>query len=35
MDEKRLYVLLDRASDQLAVVEELRIQAGATLFSVG
>ena len=35
MDEKRLRVLLDRAGDQLAVVEELRIQAGAGLFSLG
>lgn len=35
MDEKRLRVLLDRAGDQLAVVEELRIQAGASLFSLG
>ena len=34
-DEKRLRVLLDRASDQLDVVEELRIQAGAGLFSHG
>jgi hypothetical protein len=35
MDEKRLRVLLDRADDLLAVVEELRIQAGAGLFSLG
>lgn len=35
MDQERLRVLLDRASDQLAVVEELRIQAGAALFSHG
>jgi hypothetical protein len=35
MDEKQFRVLLDRASDQLAVVEELRIQAGAGLFSLG
>ena len=35
MDEERLRALLDRAGDQLAVVEELRIQAGAALFSHG
>lgn len=35
LDRERLRVLLDRASDQLAVVEELRIQAGAALFSHG
>jgi len=34
-DQQRLRVLLDRAGDQLAVVEELRIQAGASLFSPG
>jgi hypothetical protein len=34
-DQKRLRVLLDRAGDQLAVVEELRIQAGVGLFSPG
>jgi hypothetical protein len=33
VDRQRLRVLLDRAGDQLAVVEELRIQAGARLFS--
>jgi hypothetical protein len=33
--QKRLRVLLDRAGDQLAVVEELRIQAGVGLFSPG
>jgi hypothetical protein len=35
VDQQRLRVLLDRAGDQLAVVEELRIQAGAGLFSPG
>jgi len=34
-DQQRLRVLLDRAGDQLAVVEELRIQASASLFSPG
>jgi len=34
-DQKRLRILLDRAGDQLAVVEELRIQAGVGLFSPG
>lgn len=34
-EQKRLRVLLDRAGDQLAVVEELRIQAGVGLFSRG
>jgi hypothetical protein len=33
LDQGRLRVLRDRASDQLAIVEELRIQAGARLFS--
>ena len=33
LDQQRLRVLLDRTGDQLAVVEELRIQAGAALFS--
>lgn len=33
MDQDKLRALLDRAGDQLAVVEELRIQAGARLFS--
>lgn len=33
VDQARLRVLLDRAGDQLAVVEELRIQAGTRLFS--
>jgi hypothetical protein len=35
LDQQRLRVLLDRADDQLAIVEELRIQAGAGLFSPG
>jgi len=35
LDKERLRVLLDRAGDQLAVVEQLRIQAGAGLFSLG
>jgi hypothetical protein len=34
-DQQRLRVLLDRAGDQLAVVEELRIQASVGLFSPG
>jgi len=33
IDRERLQVLLDRAGDQLAVVEGLRIQTGARLFS--
>jgi hypothetical protein len=33
VDTERLRALLDRADDQLAVVEELRIQAGTRLFS--
>ncbi|MFY9670922.1 MAG: hypothetical protein WAK44_23485, partial [Trebonia sp.] len=35
LDQQRLRVLLDRTGDQLAVVEELRIQVGAGLFSLG
>jgi hypothetical protein len=35
VDQQGLRVLLDHAGDQLAVVEELRIQAGAGLFSPG
>lgn len=35
LDQHQLRVLLDRAGDQLAIVEELRIQAGADLFSLG
>src|ERR1700733_12310115 len=35
LDQQRLHVLLDRTGDQLAVVEELRIQVGAGLFSLG
>lgn len=35
MDQQPLRVLLDRVSDQLAVVEELRIRAGVRLFSHG
>jgi hypothetical protein len=35
VDQQRLRVLLDRAGDQLAVVEELRIQASSGLFSPG
>ena len=35
LDRQRLRVLLDRAGGQLAVVEELRIQAGVELFSHG
>jgi hypothetical protein len=33
VDQERIHVLLDRATGQLAVVEELRIQAGTRLFS--
>jgi len=35
LDQQRLRVLLDRAGAQLAVVEELHLQAGADLFSPG
>lgn len=35
LDQQRLRVLLDRTGDQLAVVEELRIQVGPGLFSLG
>jgi hypothetical protein len=35
LDQQRLRVLLHRTGDQLAVVEELRIQVGAGLFSLG
>jgi len=35
LDQQRLRVLLDRAGAQLAVVEELHIEAGAGLFSPG
>jgi hypothetical protein len=35
LDQQQLRVLLDRTGDQLAIVEELRIQAGASLFSLG
>lgn len=35
LDQQRLRVLLDRTGDQIAVVEELRIQVGAGLFSLG
>lgn len=35
LDQQRLRVLLDRTSDQLAILEELRIQAGAGLFGLG
>jgi hypothetical protein len=35
LDQQRLRVLPDRAGDRLAVVEQLRVQAGAGLFSPG
>lgn len=35
VDQEKLRALLDRAGDQLAVAEELRLQAGARLFSRG
>jgi hypothetical protein len=35
LDQQRLRVLLDRTGDQLAVVEELRLQVGAGLVSLG
>jgi hypothetical protein len=35
LNQQQLRVLLDRTGDQLAILEELRIQAGASLFSLG